>query len=219
MRIIACILLIIPLHALGQTLTSDSRVAVTTRGGEAVILYSAVECGHCYYYLPCSLRISASQGKPEISFVVWNDEETTKPAGGIFHMLVEWGMRSGGEGEVQDQLRKTRDSLGVVMGPALVYADGATEVIQGKDRLSAILRASLKNKPALPTTPGAKMALSFHFSENEIADFLYYLKHPAKTSASLIVTYSYAVMSGEGLERMNKITVKLPFKDILKNIR
>lgn len=219
MRIIVFILLIMPVYALSQTLASGSRVAVTTRGGEAMILYSAAECDHCYYYLPCSLRISSAQGKREISFVMWNDEETTKPAGGIFHLLLEWGMRSGGEREVQDQLRITLDSLGVVMGPALVYPEGSIDVIQGSDRLSTILRASLKNNPALPSTPGSKMALSFHFSEKEIADFLYYVKHPAKTTASLAVTYSYAVTTGDGLPRMNKTTVRLPFTDILKNIR
>ena len=219
MRIIACILLIIPVYGLSQTLTSGSRVAVTTRGGEAVILYSAVECDHCYYYVPCSLRISAAQGNPEISFVMWNDEETAKPAGGIFHLLVEWGIRSGVEREVQDALRNTRDSLGVVMGPAFVYPEGSADVILGSDRLSAILRASLKNKPNLPGTPGAKMALSFHFSEKEIADFVYYVKHPAKTTASLQLTYSYAVTPGHGLPRMNNVTVRLPFRDILKNIR
>lgn len=219
MRIIACILLIMPVYALSQTLTSGSRVAVATLGVEAVVLYSGAECDHCYYYLPCSLRISAAQGNREISFVMWNDEETTKPAGGILHLLVEWGMGSGVEGEVQEELRKTRDSLGVVMGPALVYPDESADVIQGSDRLSTILRASLKNKPFLPNTPGAKMALSFHFSEKEIADFLHYVKHPAKTTASLAVTYSYAVTTGDGLPRMNKTTVFLPFSDILKSIR
>jgi len=212
------ILILVPLGVLSQNVTERSGVKVIPKGGEEIILYAADACDHCYYYLPSALRISAKKGTPEASFVVWKDETNSQAIGGILHLLVEWGLKAGMDKEVQQALRSTRDSLGVVMGAVMVDASSQT-VIEGDDRLSHILSASLKNTPAIPRTPGAKMALSFHFAEREIADFLYYLKHPDKAKSNLRVTYTYAVRTVGGQMRTDETTLRLPFRQILITLK
>ena len=159
-----------------------------------------------------------NRGVAEASLLVIKDEVTSRPTGGILHFLAEWGLRSGCEGEVQAQLRLTHDSLAVVMGPVLINADARGPFIEGKDRLAAILTSCLKNRPAAPTTPGAKMALSFRFSEAEIDDFLFYVRHPEKAKASLAISYSYAVKTRYGDERPVRATLWLAFNEILRTL-
>lgn len=218
MKLALYILLMIPLETWPQTLSEASKMEVTSADGEEVILYSAYECNQCYYYLPSSLRISAKDRRPEASFIIWEEDKTSKVTGGILHFLVEWGLKAGIDKEVQEMLRSTRDSLGVIMGPVMV-STSSYPVIEGDDRLSRILLASLTNTPSVPTTPGAKMALSFRFTEKEIDDFLYYVNHPAKAATNLRVTYTYDVHTVEGQMRTHSTTLRLPFSQILTTVK
>jgi hypothetical protein len=219
MKTILSIFLVIPFLTCGQTLTERSRLTLSTESGDEVILYVAAECDHCYYYLPTCLRLASTQGSLETSFVAWNDEETFKPAGGVLHFLVEWGLKPGVETEVREIIRSRFDSLAVVMGPALVQADNRESVLEGADKLSIVLARGLRNTPAFPTTPGAKMALSFRFTENEIGDFLYYVKYPNKSKTNLRVAYSYSVITSSGQERDSKTVLRLPFSEILESLK
>jgi hypothetical protein len=218
---LALYILLMPWVTLSQTLTEGSKVKVAPAGGEEVVLYSVQDCDHCYYYLPSSLRISMKKddGKPEASLVTWKDDKTSKAIGGILHFLVEWGLKAGYEKDVQKVLRSERDSVAVIMGPVMVDAYDSGTVIDGNDKLSGILTASLKNIPSVPSTPGAKMALSFRFTEKEIEDFLYYVHHPEKVKTNLKVTYTYSVHSVSGLVRTHKTTLRLPFRKILATVK
>jgi hypothetical protein len=133
--------------------------------------------------------------------------------------MVEWGLKPGSEKDVQKVIRSARDSVGVIMGPVLVNAYDSAAVIDGNDKLSDILTACITNRPSIPSTPGAKMALSFRFSEKEIEDFLYFVNHPDKVNTNLRVTYTYSVKTGSGQVRSNKTTLRLPFRQILTTIK
>jgi hypothetical protein len=212
-------ILLFPLLALSQTLVEESRVLMHPASRDEVTLYSTADCQHCYYYLPSSLRVSASHGIPGASLVVIKDEVTERPTGGILHVLVEWGLKPGCEEDVQTQLRSVHDSLAVIMGPVMIDTDPVGASIEGKDRLSAILMGCLKNRPATPNTPGAKMALSFRFAEADIDDFLFYLRYPEKSKAVLRMNYSYAIKERSGDERSVSATLWLSFADILKVLK
>ena len=213
------IIIVLPLQAVSQILVEGSRISSRPESGDEVILYSTPECSHCYYYLPLSLRISSGRGTPEASLLIMRDEITAKPTGGILHFLVEWGLRPGYENEVQAVLRSTHDSLAVIMGPVMINADSRDPSIEGNDRLAAILTGCLKNRPTTPTTPGAKMALSFRFSEAEIDQFLFYVRHPEKARSSLRINYSYSVKTRSGDERPVNATLGLSFEQILKTLK
>lgn len=218
MKLALYILLIIPLETWSQMLAEDSRLELRSTKGEDIILYSAYDCNQCYYYLPSSLRISTNGRTPETSFVLWHEEKTAKAIGGILHVLVEWGLKAGIDKEVQTMLRSSRDSFGVIMGPVVVSTSNHN-VIEGDGRLSEILMASLTNTPSVPTTPGAKMALSFRFAEKEIEDFLYYVKHPHKAASTLRITYTYDVHTVEGQMRTKEATLRLSFSEILTTLK
>lgn len=150
--------------------------------------------------------------------MIWQEDKTSKVTGGILHFLVEWGLKAGVDKEVQQLLRSTRDSLGVIMGPVMVKSNSYS-VIEGDGRLSRILLASLSHTPSVPTTPGAKMALSFRFTEKEIEDFLYFMDHPDKAQANLRVTYTYEVHTVEGQMQTHETTLRLPFRQILTTVK
>lgn len=221
MKNLLFILLLTPLMSLSQILTDESKVSIIPPGNEGLVLYAAADCDHCYYYLPSSLRVASrgAKGTPEVSLVTWKDDENAKTTGGILHLLVEWGLKSDHEKNVQKALRSTHDSLAVLMGPVLVTAYDSGGVIDGNDKLSSLLNACLNNTPTIPTTPGAKMALSFRFTEKEIDDFLYYMKHPEKSKADIRMAYTYSVQTASGMQRINRTTLRLPFREILTTIK
>jgi hypothetical protein len=219
MKLTLIIILLLPLQLLSQVLVEGSRARLQHADAEELILYTTPECQHCYYYLPSSLRISAGRGIPEASLVIIKDEVTSRPRGGVLHFLVEWGLKVGSESHVQRLLRSGHDSLAVIMGPVIIDVEARGASIEGNDRLASILTGCLKNRPAAPTTPGAKMALSFRFSEAEIGDFLFYVRHPEKAKASIKINYSYVVKTGRGGERRIGATLWLPFSDILKVLK
>ena len=216
MKLALFIIILLPIEVLSQILVEDSRTVLRQEGAEEIILYSTPECEHCYYYLPSSLRISSGRGVPEASLVVIKDEVTSRPTGGILHFLVEWGLKGASEHDARQLLRSAHDSLAVIMGPVMIDVEARGASIEGNDRLASILTGCLKNRPAAPTTPGAKMALSFRFSEAEINEFLFYVRHPEKAKASLRISYSYVVRSVTGREIRTYATLSLPFAAILK---
>ena len=219
MKIILYIFMLTPVQTMSQTLTDESKVVLTSAEGEEVTLYTTDDCDHCYFYLPAALRISVKEGTPEVSFLVWKDEHTSEPIGGILHLLVEWGLEARPEKDFRKILRSTRDSAAVIVGPVMVHPGDNGTVIDGDDKLSEILVTCLKNKPALPSTPGAKMALSFHFTKEEIKDFLFYVNHPEKTKTNLSITYRYPVLTASRQLRDLEVSLRLPFRQILAKLK
>jgi hypothetical protein len=218
MKLAFYILFFLPGVAIPQGLTEGSAIKIPIEGSNEVVLYAAHDCVHCYYYLPTDLKVTTKPGNtiPEISLTTWKNDETSVTSGGILHFLAAWGLSAEREKTVKEILTK-RDSLAVIIGP--VQVNGASAVIDGKDNLAEILNASLQNRPLAPTTPGSKMAFSFRLTERNIADFLYYTNHPEKTNSKLKTTYTYAVRTADGQERINVVVLSLPFKKILTLIK
>ena len=212
-------LFLAPVVSYSQIL-NDSKVKVTACHGEPVELYVTEDCSHCYYYLPSFLKVSrkADTKIPEASLVTWRNDKDSKVIGGILHVLVEWGITEESEQCVKKMVRTKIDSLGVIMGPVSVRAIDSLPVIKGNDKLATLLKASLTNAASRPTIPGAKMGLSFKFSEAQIDEFLYYQKNPDKAKAFLQIAYAYDV--NEYVKREpRQVLLTLPFSEILKLVK
>ena len=219
MKLLIYILLFIPGYVSSQSLIEASRTSYKGESGGEVILYAAHDCEHCYYYLPTDLRISLkANSTPEVSLVTWKNDSESDIIGGVFHLLVTWGLTAEREKTVKEFLHAKHDSLAVVMGPSVLTPLGGL-IIKGDDKLADILRRSLSSVPLTPTTPGSKAAFSFRFTENEIQSFLYYVKNPGKTTTQLEAVFTYEVMSVLGLTQTRRATINLPFKEILQLVK
>lgn len=218
MKIAFAIILLLPLPLLGQLLEESSRVAVQVKG-TTVVVYAMADCAHCYYYLPPALHVSQRHDTHvlEASFISW-EQEGGSPAGGIFHMLTDWGLPVLGEDSVQATLRKRYDSLAVLSGPAVVRAGEEGVRIVGKDNLSTLLSRSVQRAQVPPSTPGARMALSFRFDADGVQEFKRCLREPEGVTATLAVTYYYRLRSLRGIVLERPVTLQLPFKTILKQL-
>jgi hypothetical protein len=212
------ILLLLPLPLFGQLLEESSRVAVSLKG-TTVVVYAMADCAHCYYYLPPALHVSQRHDTHvlEASFISW-EQEGGSPAGGIFHVLTDWGLPALGEDSVQAMLRKRYDSLAVLSGPAVVRAAEEGVRIVGKDNLSTLLTRSMQRTQVPPSTPGARMALSFRFDADGVQEFKRSLRDPEAVAATLAVSYYYRLRTARGAVLERPVTLQLPFKTILKQL-
>jgi hypothetical protein len=210
--------LLLPLPLFGQLLEESSRVAIPVKG-TTVVVYAMADCAHCYYYLPPALHVSQRQDTQvlEASFISW-EQEGGSPAGGIFHVLTDWGLPAQGEDSVQTKLRARYDSLAVLSGPAVVRAADEGVRIVGKDNLTTILTRSVQRAQVPPSTPGARMALSFRFDADGVQEFKRCLRDPDGVTATLAVTYYYRLRSARGAVLDRPVTLQLPFKTILKQL-
>ncbi|TAE60131.1 MAG: hypothetical protein EAZ89_01815, partial [Bacteroidetes bacterium] len=76
---------------------------------------------HEYYYLPLGLRAALGADKaPQFSFTGYREEDNQPLSGAIMHLLLQWGPGEAGESRLQQALKAQLDSLGVIMGAALV---------------------------------------------------------------------------------------------------
>lgn len=201
-----------------QVITADSYKAIVLDSGYKVGVFQSKDCPQCYYYLPVDLRVSQKPGGiPEISLVTWKNDEGSEVIGGILHLLVEWGLTPEKERLLGEVIRSRYDSSAIIMGSVLV--NPGTMKLSGSDKACEILRTSLTNPPAVPSTPGAKMALSFHISQTDILDFLEFTNHPAKTKGELILYYQYEALSPFGAQEIKDLELRLPISQLLKLIK
>lgn len=218
MKICLALILFLPLPLVGQLLEESSRVVIPFKG-TTVVVYAMADCAHCYYYLPPALHISQRHDTHvlEASFISW-EQEGGSPAGGILHILTDWGLPAQGEDSVQAKLRARYDSLAVLSGPAVVRAADEGVRIVGKDNLTTLLARSVQRAQIPPSAPGARMAQSFRFDADGVQEFKRCMRDPDGVTATLAVTYYYRLRSTRGAVLDRPVTLQLPFKTILKQL-
>ena len=93
-----------------------------------------------YYYIPPagSVRLSKrADGTPEFMFMKYTTDEVRAPQGGLLHFLVEWGLKTVQERELEEKLREKLDNpRAKVIGCVPVKADynsenGSFKIISG----------------------------------------------------------------------------------------
>lgn len=192
-----------------QEISSEEKRKYTLEKTIEVEVLSKSDCQQCYYYLPTNLSVSISNNAPEISLIKWDAEGGTE-AGGILHFLVSWKLSKAHQLEIQNKISSAEKEEAVIMGPVSVESKATDKFFYGDHELVEILNTSLQNKPAIATTPGAKMAFSFRFSEEELEALDDYLNDLSGQDAKLKLYYSYR--AGTHIQQIELVE---PLKNIL----
>lgn len=205
------------LEASAQELILPDRLKVT--------VLASRDCSECYYYLPAQFRYSFKQDSvPEISFVSWKNDENTETIGAILHFLTLWGLTASQEEDLQNTLIAEVDSSAVLMGGALVESPfpEAKIALAGKesDEYKEIFESALTSQSMVATTPGGKMAMSFRFGEDAIAQVMKLLSKPEKIKTELSVSLKYKVLTADyGIPDYRELVLTLPLSELFKIIR
>lgn len=189
----------------------------------SVTVLSSRDCRECYYYLPAQFRYSFNQDSiPEISFVSWKNDDNSETVGAILHFLTTWGLTASQEENLQTVLTTEVDSNAVLMGGAVVESlePEAKIKLTGKDEYKDIFEAALTSQSLVTTTPGGKMAMSFRFGEDTIAQVMKLLSKPDKVKMELVVPLKYQVLSKSyGVPEYRRLNLTLPISKLFKMIR
>lgn len=207
----------------GQYLMEASQQELTLEDRLKVSVLSTRDCSECYYYLPTQFRYSINNDSvPEISFVSWKNDDNTETIGAILHFLTLWGLSASQEEALQNALVGEVDSNAVLMGAALVESPfpEAKIVLTGKDDYKEIFEAALSSQSMVATTPGGKMAMSFRFKEDSIAEVMKLLTKPEKIKTELWVPLKYKVLSAPyGIPEYRELNLTLSLSELFKMIR
>lgn len=154
-----------------QVICEQSRIDIKLRDGTEVILFSGIKTNAGstpYYYLPTDLRFSMGNGNQEFLFQSYEEDQNDTEEGAIMHFLLTWGLGPKEEAEIKAILASHGDSLAIISGSVAVEprASGAFS-ISSNQTLAQVLRRSLNAQGSIPSYPGAKMALSFHFKNED----------------------------------------------------
>lgn len=149
-----------------QQVDLRKEVTIVLSDETQVSLYPSTDDQRHFYYSPVNLRISIKNAQPEYSFLTFKENDEGPVTGGLFHILLTWGLDARQEAEALQKLQATVDSTAQIYGALPV---DPVETISGFEIISnnkgaEILRRSLKSAAGPPTVPGGKMAASFMFS-------------------------------------------------------
>ncbi|MDX2249410.1 MAG: hypothetical protein SF052_21685 [Bacteroidia bacterium] len=157
-------------------------VKITLSDETQVSLYPSVDYRNQFYYSPVNLRISIKNAQPEYSFLTFKENDEGPVTGGLFHILLTWGLDSRQEAEALQKLQATVDSTAQIYGALPVEpvkTISGFEIISG-NKGAEILRRSLKSAAGPPTVPGGKMAASFMFSAADAIEMEKMMADPAQ---------------------------------------
>lgn len=207
-----------PLPLTAQAMLAETRVLYTHDSGQQTELYAGKSCESCYYYIPEEFNLARKpSGVPELSLLTWKNDNTSKTTGGILHVLALWGISVGEEEKITRYLKARVDSTARVMGPAAVTTNGNT-FMTGSDALTRLLAQRVNAMPKAPSTPGAKMALSFRFREEDMEVLEKGLAKPGKVTTRLTASYRYYLTTRQGGIEEKKKEVSLRFSKIFNQL-
>jgi len=195
---ISIVVLTLASSGFAQNLDDGSRTEVTLSDGTKVVLYRQYqkEESNVYYYLPVNMHLSVRDGKPEISFLEFNEDGNR---GAILHLLLTWGLSEPEEREANDLINLRLKDTAVVAGPVFVDAAPVSFIITGKDSAISIMnRASGQHSPA-PVIPGSKLAASFRFNAED-SDYMsgVIMDHEKTIDGEMQMIYTYRTMVRQG---------------------
>jgi hypothetical protein len=194
---------LLPIHAAAQSLDEATCKEMHLRDGVEVKVCATADNKNSFYYLPHTLQLCVSNGTPQISLMVYKEKANDKIAGGILHLLYQWGLTREQEEELQ-QLLLGIDSTAVLMGPADITFDNNTDLKfePEEELIAAILNASLSQALKIPSTASGKSAVSFQLSGGNASALWNYLTNPALVKgAALVAGYHYSIAEYQGVVR------------------
>lgn len=166
------LVLILPLFS-GLTAQPRPPLRVTLVDGHEVGLYRQANLNGItgnYLHTPFNLRLAERDGEPEFTFLAYREDSTTAIIGGILHFLLTWGPTDAQGRELRSLLRMRTDTSNQLMGSLMLVPDTSEaelEIGPPDHPLAQLLMRSLNSVAMPPTSPGGKMAASFHFSAED----------------------------------------------------
>ena len=193
-----------------QQLCEDSRRQVTLKDGLEVFLFEE-RAGDRIYFLPTALQLSKTNGKPGFSYQEYSYLENKTPDGAILHVLITWGLTKQQLGELKLFIRKHYGEDASLGGAVYLEVGTSGIVIADTTRAGKILNASLQSKGSPSTTPGGKMAMSFHIKKEGVEVIREAFGKPEKWSGTTISIHynykTYTCRKGISMVKNNTITL------------
>lgn len=148
-----------------------------------------------WYYLPTAPRLSFREGKPEAMFVNFLTDETTDQGGaegGLFHLMVTYGLTQAEVTELQNELRKAVEGATLRGQVDLLPAGNNQNFIVTSGTLSdtGFAPAGVLTSGFAPTLPGGKAAMAGRLSAQG-AQLLATTFDNANGTSDLSVTFVY----------------------------
>jgi hypothetical protein len=162
--------MLLTLTTQAQNLDDESRTEVILSGGTHIVLYKAhsTDRSNIFYYLPVNMHLAIRDGRPEISFLQYNEDGNR---GAILHFLLTWGLSDSMEREANNLLNLRLKDTVIVAGPVLVDAAPVSFLITGNDTVVSIMNNAISQNSRAPVFPGSKLAASFRFRPED-SDYL-----------------------------------------------
>jgi hypothetical protein len=172
-----------------------------------------------WYYLPTAPRLSFREGKPEAMFVNFITDETTEQGGaegGLFHLMVTYGLTQAEETELRTELQKVVEGA-VLRGQVDLLPSGNNQnfiVTSGTLSDTGFAPAGVLTSGFAPTLPGGKAAMAGRLSAQG-AQLLAKTFDNANGTSDLSVTFVYdyiaktRAFTGEvtiDLDQVNEVT-------------
>jgi hypothetical protein len=206
-----------------QQLDDKSKTEVILSDNTHLILYKAYSSGqdaNIYYYLPVNLHVSFNGNKPEISLLLYNDNENK---GGILHFLLSWGLTRLQEEEARNLLNKKLNDTTMIAGSVLADAAPVSFKITSDDGIAGILRGALTQNSQVPLIPGSKLAASFKLSDKEAILINEVIKRPEKIgkgTIQMIFIYKSMVKDGYSTRPVeHEWILEMSLKDIFEYLK
>lgn len=146
-----------------------------------------------WYYLPTSPKLSFSEGRPEATFVKFITDEEQGPdaaAGGIFHLMMSYGLTPSEESEVRTLLEEAVPGA-TLRGMVDLTPSGTGEnfvVTSGTLQDQQFAPTGVLTSGRAPTYPGGKAALAGRLSPIGAQLLASTFENP---TADLSVTFAY----------------------------
>lgn len=184
-----------------RLLDIQSKRVVSLHDGTTVIILNAVDAPSEYYYLPLDIQIAQNKGVPEISLMIYRNEQN-EVTGGILHVLMTWGLTPEQEKEAQMILTQKIDSLGSLKGAGeLTFNPGELQFDQNNLYARGLERSSSATI-RIPTLPIHKTAASFNLSPLVARFIVDEMAAPDQSDKiRMKASYHYTVTSREDMIR------------------
>lgn len=198
--------------AVAQQVDFRREVSIELSDKTEITLFPSIHANDQYYYLPVGAGFALRKnGQPEMNFMTWKENDEGPVTGGLWHILLTWGMTAQQQTEAEKMLWNKLDSTVQIWG-AVPVDEGSFE-ITGEGEIAQILRNSLKSAGSPPTMPGGKMAASFMFSAEDAITLEEAMNDTGKFEKAAFSLKLKLTQGG------SNIVLYAPIKDLLRSIQ
>lgn len=209
-------------NILGQIVLASSKQVIEMVDGNELVVYESASSPKSYYYLPCKLRVSEKDGRPQVSLLTYDQNSDGIIDGAILHLLMTWGLSATEVDHADEWLITNVDSSAMISGALSVTAvDVDPWTISGIDneKLSKLLNRNLTQSSATPNMSGGKWAASFRFDSEEAEEIESILKEKELLANTIIeFHYTFELLEDHNTRINTTVSYPLTLTDSFSNL-